>query len=115
VPFSRRELRYRNFIFKVPVEPGASTAIYLRTKTTSSHQLPLALWTQQAFFEKTINEQFMLGIFYGTMCVMILYNLFIFFTIRDRNYIFYVLHVLSFSLLFLSLDGYGFASSGPTR
>ncbi len=113
LPFNRRELRYRNFIFKVPVEPGASTSIYLRTRTSSSHQLPLALWTQQAFFEKTINEQFMLGIFYGTMCVMILYNLFIFFTIRDRNYIFYVLHVLSFSLLFLSLDGYGFEYLWP--
>ena len=48
------------------------------------------------------------GIYYGVLMIMALYHLFIYFVIRERGYLFYVLSVTAFIFLQLSFDGRGF-------
>ncbi len=102
--FDKRELKYKNFIFKINVNQG-NNQYFIRVKSSSSMNLPLVLQTPGYFAENSINEYIVLGLYYGILAVMILYNLFVFFSIRDRNYIFYILYIISNLLLFMSVDG----------
>ena len=50
-------------------------------------------------------ENLFLSIFLGAMLMLALYNLFLFFSIRERSYLYYVGYVLSFCLLHMNMKG----------
>ena len=104
-PFSTREIAYQNLILKLNAEPNQKKFVYLRIKTETSNQVSLTLWDQLAFTEHVKSKQFGLGIYYGTMIVMVIYNLFLFAAVRDRIYLFYVSYIASFITVQLALNG----------
>ena len=113
LPFRRRAVQYRNFVFPLQLDSGARRTYYLRLETTSSMNLPLAVWPPAALAVKINDEQMALGLFYGMTLVMILYNLFIFLSVRDRSYLLYVLFIVSFILMQLTLNGLAFQYLWP--
>jgi adenylate cyclase len=112
LPFHERDLDYRNPIFSVEQPPGQST-FYLRVRTSSSFIVPLLFWTPEEFIENAIREDILLGIFYGTMIVMLLYNLFIFASVRDISYLYYVGYILFWTLFLVTFNGLGFQYLWP--
>ncbi|MBF0239085.1 MAG: GAF domain-containing protein [SAR324 cluster bacterium] len=112
-PFSQRPLNFRNFVFPLNLEGGRSETLYLRIKTESSMQIPLNLWSPDKFAERINREVYGLGIYYGIMLVMILYNLFIYVSVRDIGYLFYVLFITLYALIQLALNGLAFEYLWP--
>lgn len=102
--FSSRELSYRNFIFNLKILSGQTITYYLRFQSNAIN-LPLTLWKHRALSEKIINEQIALGIYCGVLIVMGLYNFFLFVSIRESVYLYYVIYVFSFLLTQLSING----------
>ena len=63
---------------------------------------------KQTFFEKTDRQRLLWqGLFFGIILVMALYNLFIFFAVKDISYFYYVLSILSIGLYFAFYYGFG--------
>jgi len=112
-PFEQRDVRYQNVMFSVTLKPRQKETIFLRVKTKSSVQVPLTLWDPLAFAEHINGKQLGLGVYYGSMLVMVFYNLFLFFSIRDRVYLFYVTYIASFILTQMALDGLAFEYLWP--
>lgn len=112
-PFSQRAIKHRNVIFKVPLAQGESLRIYIKVKTEGSLQLPLVLRSPEAMMAKDHEEQYALGIFYGVLLAMFLYNLMIFAAIRDINYLYYVIYIGGWMLLQMSLNGLGYEYLWP--
>lgn len=112
--FKKRELQYRNFVFSIPVPKRKQMTVYLHFAGSCSKQFPLTLWSPAAFAEKTINEKLLLGIYYGIIIVMIFYNLIIFFFIRDKSYLFYVIYISSYGLVQLAYNGMAFEYLWPS-
>lgn len=112
LPFHSREVYHRNYIFPILISPGIST-FYLRAQTESSMQIPLHLWTEQGLLRKINIEQFVFGIFYGLMLVMLVYNLFVYASVRDSSYLYYILYIASFSFFQMSLNGLAFQYVWP--
>ncbi len=54
-PFAERLLQHRNLV--VPLTLGTERTLYIRVETQSTLQLPLTLWSPQAFIEKSQPEQ----------------------------------------------------------
>lgn len=106
--FENRDVRHHNFLFKLWLEPNRKTTLFLRAKTEGSMQIPVTIWSSIAFAENVNVEQIAVGIYYGIMLVMPLYNLFLFFSIRDRNYIYYVLFISGYAFVQLALTGLSF-------
>ncbi|MCB2816671.1 7TM-DISM domain-containing protein, partial [Listeria monocytogenes] len=50
---------------------------------------------------------YVLGIIYGVLLVMLIYNLFIFLSVRDTRYLYYILYIASFGLYQVSVNGAG--------
>ena len=104
-PFREREVDYRNWVFRCTEKAGAGTTYILRVTTESSMNLSMHLWTPDVFFYNVTRENVLQGIYYGAILVMLIYNLFLFCSIRDMSYLFYVLYYAFFLMFQLSLNG----------
>lgn len=107
-PVRERDLPHRHTIFRIEVEPGLEREIYIRIQTISSVQAPILLWTAEAFQIASYETQLINGLFYGAMFIMILYQLFLFFSIRDRTTLYYVLTLISMANVIGFFQGYTF-------
>lgn len=108
LPHSSRALSHRIFAFPMTVQPGAMTQIYLRVQTNGSHQVPLQLWQPEAFHAVSQRDSIGRGMFYGMLLLMVVFNLFLFYSLRERSYIYYVLSMGTLLLLMLGLHGVAF-------
>ncbi len=109
-PFARREIEHRNVVLRLrlPADSPQPRQFYLRFATQGIVQMSLNLWNPEAFAEKVGNEQFGFGLYYGLLLAMVVYNLFLFFTVRDPGYLYYVIYIFSFALTVMSVNGLAF-------
>ncbi|MBP7584563.1 MAG: hypothetical protein KBA61_11040, partial [Spirochaetes bacterium] len=104
-PFAERDVRHRNPVMKLAPVPGADTVYYLRFENKDRMEFPLTLWSVRAFGENAYREQFILGLYYGILFIMFAYNLFLFFSVRDRPYLYYVLYILAMGIFQMGQNG----------
>ena len=94
--FTQREIDHRYFVFRMMDMPGRCSVIYVRVKSEGYINSPVVLWSPDGFLGRANLEYIMMGLYYGAVLVMLIYNLFIFFSVRDYSYLFYVLYYVSF-------------------
>jgi len=59
-------------------------------------------------------ENYILGAYFGALGVMMLFNLFLYFSVRDHSYLFYVVYIAMFALAMLSVNGLAFQFLWPS-
>ena len=107
LPFGLRQIRQRNHLFELHLLPEQTQRIYIRLESEGSIQAPLTLWAPAAYLEEQSAHIYILAIIYGVLLVMLVYNLFIYLSVRDRSYLYYILYIGSFGLYQVSVNGLG--------
>ncbi|MDZ3995269.1 7TM diverse intracellular signaling domain-containing protein [Pseudomonas sp. Teo4] len=113
LPYESRQIRQNNYLFELPLRPGQATTAYLRLHSQGSVQAPLALWSAEAYMEEQPTRLYVLGMIYGVLLVMLVYNLFIYLSVRDVSYLYYIFYIASFGLYQVSVNGAGVAYFWP--
>ncbi len=105
-PFSDRKYNHQHFLFDINL-PNKDTSILL-VKIKSWEQLIFLpyLSTPIATLESKLTQDLLFGIFFGIMLVLVLYNLFIFFSTKDIGYLYYVVYIFLISSTQAALNGY---------
>lgn len=80
-------------VFDLPVDLSIPRTFYLRVGHTGSLYLPLAVATPAGYMEATNQRLLWIGTYAGLMFSMALYNLFLFVSLKDRSYLWFVLYV----------------------
>lgn len=112
--FGIRPYPHKNFVFDLPLEHGElSPYFYVRVKSRLHNPMLFKIRSSNYFVSYALNEYYLLGIFYGVLIIMMMYNLFIYFSIKEKVYLLYIVYVLSSIFLFLSEDGLGFQYLWP--
>ena len=93
-PFSHREIWLNKCYFLLDIPKDSTRTAYLRLQTQNGLHFPLRLSTLASLVETEQPKAILYGIYIGIMMIMILYNLFIYFTIRDNSYLFYILYAI---------------------
>ena len=108
VAFSEnRDYPYRRMVFDLPALGEQPTTFYLRTFDPAGNSFPLRIWQLDDLTQLATRENLALGVIYGVVFALLLYNLFILISLRDKAYFWYVL-TTAFALLFiLSMTGHG--------
>ncbi len=106
LPFSQRKNKHKHFLLDMSINPGTSQSYLLKVKSWELLILPMAIGTSVSIIESSLNEELVFGLFFGIMLVLVLYNLFIYITVRDKSYLFYVVYILFILLTQASLNGY---------
>ncbi len=104
-PFDQRPVAHRSFVMPVELSGERPSRFYVRIQANSSLQFEPIFWDPQAFSESTRLESIASGLFYGFMLMMLVYNLFTYFVVRDRSYLYYIFVVAVFMLFMGSLHG----------
>ena len=110
--FALRPVRHPHFVMPLTLSPG-NNEIYLRIASTGTVEATLRLWEPLEFHASTIDNNLLEGAFIGVLLIMVVYNLFLFFSIRDLSYLYFIAFTASYLLFHLSLSGYAFAYLWP--
>ena len=105
LPFTVRDVPHRDFIFRLDLPRGAEQTFYARLASDSPLIFPMTLSTVDALAQKDQQALLFLGLFYGAMLIMAGYNLFLFFSLRDANYLYLALFIIFYSLSSAVRDG----------
>lgn len=96
-PFPAREILTNTFAFDISEARGP---VFVRIRSSGTLMAPVSLYSLEAWGQKLQIRNGIYGLFFGGLLLMILYNLFLYVSIRDRTYLYYSGYV---SLVFLSL------------
>jgi PAS domain S-box-containing protein len=105
-PFNQREIENANFVFPMKLKPGQAK-YYLRIVSVNALTVPLMIMSKDELYRTATLQNIMQGLYYGMLIIMLVYNLFIFISVRGREYLYYMLYLSAFTFLSLSLDGFG--------
>ncbi|MEL7449165.1 MAG: diguanylate cyclase [Pseudomonadota bacterium] len=108
-PFTERPVSDRRLLAPLNFEPGKTADIYVRVASTTSVQVPLALWTRDTLYAQPSAY----GAFYGIMLAMVLYNLLLFASVGGSRYLHLALFAASATLFHASLFGQSFRYLWP--
>lgn len=98
-----------NPVFHIKLEKDEIKTYYIEASSKkTSLSLKLNLYSYEAFYKQEIIQQIILSLFFGGMIVLALYNLSIYFMIKDISYFYYVGYIIT--LVFHHLLYVGFAN-----
>ena len=107
MPFAARPIAHRNFVFPLHNHQIGLHTVYLRINSSGTLTMPLRLWQDDAFDQNNQNTYTALALYFGMLLALMLYNLLLYFSLRDRNYLSYVCVVIGMATGQISLTGLG--------
>lgn len=108
LPFSSRNYQHRNFIFPITLPPLSNSTFYLRLNGRDTIEAPLRLWEPDVFRTYDHHVQMAFGCFYGAMLVMVLFNFFVYFALKDMSFLYYVGSIICFTVVQAALNGFSY-------
>lgn len=82
--------------------------LYLEIQTQGPPNVPIMVISEDDFAQRILYAQLFYGAFIGLVVLMALYNLVLFFAIKDKVYLLYIGYLLSAFFVLSSLTGFGY-------
>lgn len=112
--FGHRRIKHKNFI--IPLENDHDQLLTYYFKINAEHPVNVILVVRSFdyFSYYSLNEYFLFGLFYGLIVLIGLYNLLLYFAIREIPYLYFVGYAFSVVFFFSSSDGFAYQYIWPT-
>ena len=111
--WAAREVRHRNHVFRLSIPADTELGVYVRVASEGVVTVPVWLWAPAAFAANERDAMTVLGLFYGLVIALFLYNLMLFLALRDRVYLWYVLYTGAFGMFLFTFDGLAYQHLWP--
>jgi signal transduction histidine kinase/PAS domain-containing protein len=112
-PFNTHDVVNRHFVFELLLPTRTEQTYYMRFQNGGSMTLPLTLWQPEAFFQEDGTEQLFFGFYYGALVMILIYNLFVLYSLRDASNFYYVCFLAGIILWSVTYDGFAAAYLWP--
>ncbi|MDB4534093.1 sensor histidine kinase [Vicingaceae bacterium] len=106
--FDQRKYKHQNFLFDLNIKQNETKKYILKVNSWELITVPLKIGSYKSISESNLTQDLIFGLFFGIMLVLMLYNLFIYFTVKDNSYLYYVIYISFITLTQASLYGYAF-------
>lgn len=111
--FVERPILHPNFVFPVRFEARQHIEFIAKIRTSSSSQFPVRLWSTKGFSAYSQTSSAFAGALVGIIIVMAIYNLFLFFSLRDSSYLFFSITLICYSFVEGILTGFSYMYFWP--
>ncbi len=111
--FGKREISVNQNLFVLDIPKDSAQLFYLRVKTNTGLQFPIHVSSLESRLSSVQLSNILYGIYVGFMILMVLYNFFIYSSLRDSAYLFYVLYVVFMTLTNVIEEGLAFEYLWP--
>ncbi len=105
VPFTERPLPHHQLVFPINIPEQAQWSILFRARGDNVIDFPLSLRSPDAFNQHDGQLKLSYGFYFGSVLIMCVFNLLIFFSIREPSYLLYVLYLGIFGLNLFAREG----------
>ena len=106
-PLNKREFLHQFPVFNLPnLNAHDTIEFYLKTNSGLQVYIPLQIASETETNYQLSDYNIMMAIYVGIMFFMFMYNLFVFISVKDRNYFFYVVYVFFITLAQIGLSGF---------
>ncbi len=113
VPFYQRALAYRSFAFPVNFEPGQELDLFIKIQDGAIAPVELTLWQHNNFVLDQLYKNILDGLLCGVLLLMAIYNLFLYFSLQQKLYLYYSGFFINCALVLAILNGLAFAMLWP--
>lgn len=113
--YSERIIDNPNYLFPLQIPKDSSALFYLSVQSKDQIQIPLLLGTESAILKEDISRNLYFGMYIGVIIIMIIYNLFVAFTVRDLSYIYYIIYIFFVGLTQFTFQGFSFKFLWPNN
>jgi len=114
IAYKDRQLAGRLFHLPINIKKNETAHFLIRARMRASMNLPLRLRTDSATSAWNSRQQLILGLFHGAVLMMIFYHAFIWLSVRDSIYAYFVLVLLFGSIFMAAQNGLAFQYLWPT-
>lgn len=113
LPFRNRDLNSPNISFKINAEISDTIIFYLKIKSGEQILANFEVSTETEIMNYNHYSDIIFGIYVGIIVSMLLYNLFLFISIKDKIYLIYSFYIFFIGLTQMSLLGYHYEFVWP--
>ncbi len=114
-PFHNRSIQHTSNVFEINLLPGYSQTYYCSIESDGDViTIPVSISSPQYLYEKSETRPLFLGFFYGILVLVVLLNLFFYFSMRDYSFLYYVLFTFSIGVFLFIRDGFAFKYYWPS-
>ncbi len=112
-PFAQRELPTRAFGFFLTPRAGETDSYYMELHGAGTINVDLQLTSLKQSIADTETRHLLLGLYYGGLIALLLFNLILFFTLRESVYFYYTLYGAGLGISFFDVNGLAFRYFWP--
>lgn len=115
LPFSNRIIPHENFLFSISgrILKQYDNPIYLKIHNPVITFSSISLWESKQFQSFNANKSLLMGVFFGTLLSLIIFNFLIYLSTRDTSYLWYVAYLGFILFYLLAISGYSFRFFWP--
>ncbi len=95
-------------VFEVSVPVGSTRTFFLKVKSFAHIIVPVSVGTQARMVEEINRGNWNFGLYMGSIIIILLFNLAIYFVLKDKTYLYYVVYIFFLGFLLFSVYGYGY-------
>ncbi|MBL1267103.1 MAG: GGDEF domain-containing protein [Halomonas sp.] len=107
LPVDQRALAHRQAVFPIEMAAQETITLYTHVAASGSKMLNYNLMTPEAFYAQNDRHNFWLATYFGILLALGLYNLMLFFGLKERVFLYYSLFTLGFTVAILTFNGTG--------
>lgn len=104
---SERNISHTNHVIPLHFLADSSSTVYIKITGKSPKTFPLFAVEQSRLFAEVRFDDIGYGLFFGILAVMFFYNLMLYITLKQTNYLLYICTIVCTFLIFASASGYG--------
>lgn len=104
--FNSRGVQHYKFAFPLAMPDTLERTYYLKVKTGGSVVIGVHIESEKYFVKDGLIGSIGYGIFIGALIIMLFYNLFLYFSLKDSSYFAYVLFILNNLVMQLCYSGH---------
>lgn len=113
LPFHERVYQHKNFEFLINSASKGEHEYYFKVQSKDLVNVIIVLRTTSRFIKYTLTEYLTFGLFYGMILIFSFHNLLMFLAVRRKQYLYYILYILSVGVYEMSIDGIAFQYLWP--
>ena len=95
-----------HMIFPLQIDKHSEVTIYFKIRNYNKINIDFTLVTQDYLLDYYQTYNMLEGLFFGGMILLMLYNLFLYFLLHIKAYLYYVAYVFSLSVYFVGIFGF---------
>lgn len=105
-PVRYRDLNSNYPIFRIDQPVGTADMYFVKVQSRNVMELPMSVSNGTAIINQISTDQLVFGLYSGIILVMFFYNFFIYLSVKDYQYLFYVMYILVVGMTQTSLKGF---------